>query len=211
MNKYLKKTILDELYEVRSDDFASKILEEITKNSEKEGSSKIEEQLIDKIEETVKEEKEQLEILAKLNEFELKLGKEQDFWNKMYYKLGIYDCTELKNIIEKKFIDLEEQKNFFDEDTEDFNDYLETKMIKNLKKNLKYKEMANRIESIKANNPKVRTFLEDKEVIELSNVELNAVLDILKLQEELDNIELKTTFKLGGEEMVQFFKQMNLL
>ena len=195
MNKYLKKTILDELYEVRSDDFASKILEEITKNSEKEGSSKIEEQLIDKIEETVKEEKEQLEILAKLNEFELKLGKEQDFWNKMYYKLGIYDCTELKNIIEKKFIDLEEQKNFFDEDTEDFNDYLETKMIKNLKKNLKYKEMANRIESIKANNPKVRTFLEDKEVIELSNVELNAVLDILKLQEELDNIELKTTFK----------------
>lgn len=80
-----------------------------------------------------------------------------------------------------------------------------------LNNNTEYREIASQIEKIKVDNPNVRTFLEDGEAVELTDVELNAVLDILKLQGCIDNIELKSSFKLGAKEIIQFFRQVNLL
>lgn len=214
MNKYLKRNILDELYEEKSESFENSILKEMQKENKCEKSLLLEEELTNKIKTKVEDEELQKELLSKLNEFELELSNEADLWNKMYYKLGIYDCTELKNIIQN---DIEKSSNqnknvtFFDEYTDNFFDYMEINRKEILNNNTEYREIASQIEKIKVDNPNVRTFLEDGEAVELTDVELNAVLDILKLQGCIDNIELKSSFKLGAKEIIQFFRQVNLL
>ena len=205
MNKFLERSILDELYESKSDDFANDIQKEIPE----EESFLKEEQLKDKIKKFIKKKKQQEEVFKKLNEYELEVGKEQDFWNKMFYKLGVYNCTEMKGILLDK-VD-KNQKTFFDEYTDDFLDYLETNRMKIVRQNVDYKELEDKISKIKAENPNVRTFLEEKEAVPLTDVEQNAVLDILEIQGKMDTIEMKEVFKLGGREMFIFIKQMKLL
>ena len=205
MNKFLERSILDELYESKSDDFANDIQKEIPE----EESFLKEEQLKDKIKKFIKKKKQQEEVFKKLNEYELEVGKEQDFWNKMFYKLGVYNCTEMKGILLDK-VD-KNQKTFFDEYTDDFLDYLETNRMKIVRENAEYKQLADEISKIKAENPNVRIFLEEREAVSLTDVEQNAVLDILEIQGKMDNIEMKEVFKLGGREMFVFIKQMKLL
>ena len=127
----------------------------------------------------------------------------------MYYKLGAYDCTGMKNIIEEKQY-MEDKTIFFDKYSDDFCDYLNTNRIKILKRNKEYKNLVNKIEKIKEENPNVRTFFEDKEAVELTDTELNAVLDILEIEGDMETIEATEIFKLGAKEMLLFLKQMNL-
>lgn len=207
MNKFLERSILDELYESKSDEFANDIQKEIPE----EESFLKEEQLKNKIMQYIKNNKKQKEVLKKLNEYELEVGTEQDFWNKMFYKLGFYNCTEMKEILLDKIESKNNQETFFDKYTDDFLDYLEVNRTKTVRENTEYKELEDEISKIKEDNPNVRTFLEDREAVPLTDVEQNAVLDILEIQGKMDNIEMKETFKLGGREMFVFIKQMRLL
>lgn len=208
MNKFLERSILDELYESKSDEFAQNIQEEMKEEAK---SFFAEEQLTNKIVEVIKDEELQKELLKKLNEYEMEVAKEHDFWNKMFYKLGVYNCTEMKEILLNKIDSKENTKTFFDEYTDDFLDYLEVNRMKIVRENAEYKELENKISKIKADNPNVRTFLEEREAVPLTDVEQNAVLDILEIQGKMDNIEMKEVFKLGAREMFVFIKQMKLL
>lgn len=209
MRKFFERNVLDELYEAKSNEFGDNILKEMKKQNKEFESLKIEEKLTNKIKENVNDESKQNEILSLLNEFENKEGSEADFWNKMYYKLGAYDCTGMKNIIEEKQY-MEDKTIFFDKYSDDFCDYLNTNRIKILKRNKEYKNLVNKIEKIKEENPNVRTFFEDKEAVELTDTELNAVLDILEIEGDMETIEATEIFKLGAKEMLLFLKQMNL-
>jgi len=208
MNKFLERSILDELYESKNDEFAQKIQEAMKEEAK---SFFAEEQLTNKIKEVIKDEQLQNEMLKKLNEYEMEVAKEHDFWNKMFYKLGVYNCTEMKEILLNKIDSKDNTKTFFDEYTDDFLDYLETNRMKIVRENAEYKQLADEISKIKAENPNVRTFLEEREAVPLTDVEQNAVLDILEIQGKMDNIEMKEVFKLGGREMFVFIKQMKLL
>lgn len=208
MNKFFERSILDELYEAKSDEFAQNIQNEMQEETK---SFLVEEQLTNKIKEVIKDEGQQKEMLKKLNEYEMEVAKEHDFWNKMFYKLGVYNCTEMKEILLNKTYSKENTKSFFDEYTDDFLDYLETNRMKIVRENAEYKELENQIKNIKEENPNVRTFLEEREAVPLTDVEQNSVLDILEIQGKMDNIEMKEVFKLGSREMFVFIKQMKLL
>lgn len=213
MEKFLKQNILDELYEMRGDEFEDNILKEMEKQNKELSSLDIEENLTKKIKQAISNKKLQEEILELLNKYELEVVNENEFWNKMYYKLGVYDCVEMKKILqtEDKNENIEMETAFFDEYSDDFMDYLEKNRMKILKGNTEYKKLTERIEKIKVANPNVRTFMEDKEAVELTDVELNAVLDILEVEDDIDTIEMKENFKLGAREMIIFLKQMRLL
>lgn len=208
MNKFFERSILDELYEAKSDEFAQDIQNEMQEETK---SFLVEEQLTNKIKEVIKDEGQQKEMLKKLNEYEMEVAKEHDFWNKMFYKLGVYNCTEMKEILLNKIYSNEDTKSFFDEYTDDFLDYLETNRMKIVRENTEYKQVEEKVSKIKEENPNVRTFLEEREAVPLTDVEQNAVLDILEIQGKMDNIEMKEVFKLGGREMFVFIKQMKLL
>ena len=213
MEKFLKQNILDELYEMRGDEFEDNILKEMAKQNKELSSLDIEGNLTKKIKQAISNKKLQEEILELLNKYELEVVNENEFWNKMYYKLGVYDCVEMKKILqtEDKNENIRIETAFFDEYSDDFMDYLEKNRMKILKGNTEYKKLTERIEKIKVANPNVRTFMEDKEAVELTDVELNAVLDILEVEDDIDTIEMKENFKLGAREMIIFLKQMRLL
>lgn len=213
MEKFLKQNILDELYEMKGDEFEDNILKEMAKQNKELSSLDIEENLTKKIKQAISNKKLQEEILELLNKYELEVVNENEFWNKMYYKLGVYDCVEMKKILqtEDKNENIRIETAFFDEYSDDFMDYLEKNRMKILKGNTEYKKLTERIEKIKVANPNVRTFMEDKEAVELTDVELNAVLDILEVEDAIDTIEMKENFKLGAREMIIFLKQMRLL
>lgn len=208
MNKFFERSILDELYEAKSDEFAQDIQNEMQEETK---SFLVEEQLTNKIKEVIKDEGQQKEMLKKLNEYEMEVAKEHDFWNKMFYKLGVYNCAEMKEILLNKIYSNEDTKSFFDEYTDDFLDYLETNRMKIVRENTEYKQLEEKVSKIKEENPNVRTFLEEREAVPLTDVEQNAVLDILEIQGKMNNIEMKEVFKLGGREMFVFIKQMKLL
>ena len=213
MEKFLKQNILDELYEMRGDEFEDNILKEMAKQNKELSSLDIEGNLTKKIKQAISNKKLQEKILELLNKYELEVVNENEFWNKMYYKLGVYDCVEMKKILqtEDKNENIRIETTFFDEYSDDFMDYLEKNRMKILKGNTEYKKLTERIEKIKVANPNVRTFMEDKEAVELTDVELNAVLDILEVEDGIDTIEMKENFKLGAREMIIFLKQMRLL
>ena len=78
MNKFLERSILDELYESKNDEFAQKIQEEMKEETK---SFLAEEQLTNKIKEVIKDEQLQNEMLKKIYEFEMEVAKQHDFWN----------------------------------------------------------------------------------------------------------------------------------
>ncbi len=208
MKKFFERNILDELYESKESEFADNILEKMQERNEKIKSLVIEEKLKKKIEKSITNERIQSEVLKILNEYELERGKEDSFWNKMYYKLGAYDSIKLKEILKNE---VEEKTTVFNETLDDFYDNLISSRIELLKENTKYKEIKDKIEKIKKDNPNVRTFIEVRKIVELSDMELKAILDILSLQQSLDTFETIETFKLGIREMILFLRQMKLL
>lgn len=215
MKNFFKRNILDEMYELKGDEFADKILKEMSKQKKELGSLAIEEKLTEKIKEIVTDEEKQKEILDLLNKYELSTGDDDDFWNKMYYKLGAYDCARMSEVVktevkeEKK--EIETKTVFFDEYSDYFYDYLNTNRVRMLKENAEYKELEVKREKVKADNPNIRAIFEDKEAVQLTEDEVKAVLDMLEIEGDINTIETIENFKLGAREMLLFLKQMRLL
>lgn len=215
MEKFLKRNILDEMYELKGDEFADNILKEMSKQRKELGSLAIEEKLTEKIKEIVTDEEKQKEILDLLNKYELSTGDDDDFWNKMYYKLGAYDCARMSEVVKTEVkeekTEIETKTVFFDEYSDDFYDYLNTNRVRMLKENAEYKELEVKREKIKADNPNIRAIFEDKEAVQLTEDEVKDVLDMLEIEGDINTIETIENFKLGAREMLLFLKQMRLL
>lgn len=101
--------------------------------------------------------------------------------------------------------------NFFDNFSEGFLEYLEAHKSVALAERKDYKLLNAKIEETKSRFPNARTFLEEKEPIELRDDELYAVLDIIADQDSLNIIELKEAFKLGFKEALIHLNNMKLL
>lgn len=100
---------------------------------------------------------------------------------------------------------------FFDQYTDDFADYFENQRVMRIMLGSEYKKINKVICEIKNKYPNVVTLLEDGEKTKLNDEEENAIIEILKLQEEINMIELKESFKLGFKEAYIYFKSMDML
>ena len=100
---------------------------------------------------------------------------------------------------------------FFDQYTDDFADYFENQRVMRIMLGSEYKKKNKAICEIKNKYPNVVTLLEDGEKIKLNDEEENAIIEILKLQEEINMIELKEYFKLGFKEAYIYFESMDML
>lgn len=219
MKKYLKRNFLDEMYDLKKDDFVFDISKEMANQNMQLALLDSLEKLLEKIKQVIPDKTVQDEVVELLEKYEQEVENEDDFWCKMFYKLGAYDGIKMDNVVQN---DIEEEKSkenkldvektvFFDECSDEFCDYLNNNKSKMLQENEEYKELEIKKELIKEENPNVRTLLEDREVVVLSDVDVNAVLDILEIEKQIDTIKTIEYFKLGGREMLLFLKQMRLL
>ena len=95
---------------------------------------------------------------------------------------------------------------FFDTYSDDFFEYFDRYKVLKIMQNKEYKN-----KSTNEKYPKVISLLEDKESVALNYEEGKAINKILKLQEELDGIEIKEAFKLGFKEALIYLETMNML
>lgn len=213
------KTILEKLFTIRSDEYERKYSKQHYKELKKYGIEEKEDQL-GKFIGSLKElsETEQKTYINYLNELENCMLSEIGYWMEKYYKLGFQDSMSLKDKMSKNEdgyenmeLETEFEQNFFDMYSDDFLDFFERHKSKKILNTSYYIRLKDEITRIKKENPKVTAFLEDNEITELSKEDGQAIFDILKIMEEMDTLDLKEAFKLGGKEAYIYFEGMDML
>jgi len=102
-------------------------------------------------------------------------------------------------------------KSFFDTYSNDFFEYFDKQRLSKIMQEKDYREINQQICNLKRKYPKVILFLENKEYMKLNYLEEKTINKIIKLQEELNSIEIKEAFKLGFKEALIYFDSMNML
>ena len=100
---------------------------------------------------------------------------------------------------------------FFNIYNEDFNDYIEKIKNEKLAHREDYAKIDNKIEQIQNKYPNLLKYLEDDEIIEFSDNEKKALLEIIELQYSEQQLLQKEIFKLGFKEALVYFKEMGML
>lgn len=78
--------------------------------------------------------------------------------------------------------------------------FLEDNRVNKWQKRKDYKKVIYKITEIKEKYPKIRQYIEKDEVVKLSQEELEVLKEYFSLIEEIQDIELVETFKLGLKE-----------
>lgn len=216
MKEFLKYSILDELYESKEEDFFKMISRELREQNKKFGNAEAGEKIRDKVMKFIPEKEKQKELLKDMDDYESEIVKTGDFWKRMYYKLGVFDSIDIKEVTEYKNNSINEdsiidEDIFLDNYEDEFIEYLERKLDTRLKEINDYIEIREKISEIKKEHLNLRLLLEDEEKVKLSEEDIEKLVEILELKEKLRNVEEKEIFKLGAREMLVFLKQMKLM
>ena len=216
MKEFLKYSILDELYESKEEEFFKMISKELRDQNKKFGAAEAGEKIRNKFMEFIPEGEKQKELLKDMDDYESEIVKTGDFWKRMYYKLGVFDSIDIKEVMEYKNNSFSEdsiidEDIFLDNYEDEFIEYLARKLAVRLKKVDNYVEIEEKISEIKKEDLNLRLLLEDEEKVKLSEEDIEKLIEILELKEKLRNIEDKEIFKLGAREMLVFLKQMKLI
>ena len=99
------------------------------------------------------------------------------------------------------------KRTFYSEYSLEFEEYLDSFLVKLQSKMSKYRNILLEIEGLKEQYPNLRIFLENRENISLNEDERNALLRILDLQDEQKIYEYKELFFRGASE----FKNIRMM
>ena len=200
MRDLFESKILDNLYEIREEFFAS-YKKKYGQPKEEKKSEQAEDELINFIKKFIKDENTMKELFEKINKFEGYALDEMCFWHKPYYKLGFMDGMKLKKEIrEGKVIENTSNDSIILQNINEISDYFEEQKYRNLKKNEEYNKIRYKIEEIKEKFPKVREFFEDNRIEQFTKEEMKAILDITELQDDRAMYEADEMFKIGLRE-----------
>jgi len=188
--------ILEELYDSRCENFETYIMKK--SNDSQMKLSKI----TDNFEEVLKiiptEKKKMInDLLEKSYKDMLDFS---TYWGKQYYKLGILDGKRLKTELKENKKIIEYDESFINDYSSDFDDFFERYKRKELRKDGRYREILSKISKLKDKNPNILNYLENNEIKEFTKDEIEALLEIINLNEERVAMEIKGVFRLGIRE-----------
>lgn len=181
----------------------------------------------DYIEQTFKSNNLYDKVLGKIIETEEELGqtltdKQKDFFDKWEtYRDEMENLTAEQSFIYgyclDKELSLEKQRiksklkdeqnsndNFFYNYIDSIMQFIEDNRFNIWSKTKDYKEITDKMRAIKNKYPNVRTFVEDRQVVDLTKEELKAVLEYISLDDDIERLEKIETFKLGIKEGISF-------
>ncbi len=209
VNEIFENQILNEIYETRGDGLECFYIRMYGEPKETKKAQQMKRELENLMKKYVNDEEKQKLLWLKLDEYEGCLYDEMTFWDRQYYKFGFLDKLFLKREIEetkrtffknKENEELQESS-FFYRYIDSIMQFLEDNRYNIWQKRKDYKETKEKMRKIKNKYPNVRLFIEDRVVIaNLTKEELNAVLEYINLDDEIERIEKIETFKLGLKE-----------
>lgn len=207
VNELFEKQVLNDMYETRRDGLECLYIRMYGEPEEIKETKQAKEELENLMKELVTDEEKQKELWLKLDKFEGCMSGEMSFWDKQYYKLGFLDRIYLKKEINEtrntflvNKIDDTNKNSFFHKYIDSIMQFLEDNRFSNWRKRKDYKTITDKMTKIKNKYPNVRTFVDDRVAIELTKEELQAVLEYISLDDDIERIEKIETFKLGIKE-----------
>ena len=203
VNELFENQILNDIYETRGDGLQCLYISMYGKTEEITEVENAKKELENLMYELVKDKEKQKQLWLKLDRFEGAMSGESSFWNKQYYKLGFLDRIYLKKEIEetqKNKVDDINKNSFFHKYIDSIMQFLEDNRFNTWRKRKDYKTITDKMTKIKNKYPNVRIFIEDRMAIELTKEELQAVLEYISLDDDIEKIEKIETFKLGLKE-----------
>lgn len=197
MNKKIKKSVVDDLFEARCNDFEEGIMKKNKKCNRHLDSV---ETIFDTILKCVKEEHYKFveEQLQKALKDIVLFG---EYWNKKYYRFGIGDGINIyKDLDKNRLYSFRNRVGFFSNHSVDFDMYMDKYKVNVLYKNNKYNKIRLQIRDLKEKFPRILNFFEEDEIVDFSIEEIETILKIIRLEDELNMMEIREAFKLGMKE-----------
>lgn len=99
---------------------------------------------------------------------------------------------------------------FMNEYQSSFEQFFERRRQKMMKRE-DYKSLEDEKKALYDKFPKLVDYLQNENIVDLSNEEKQAVLQIIDIQEKIKIIEYREAFKLGGKEAYIFFEEQGML
>lgn len=203
MEELFNKPILDQMYEFRKETFEQTVFQndkEIKQIEEKVYTT------MESINNMVKKYITDSEELEKFNQLlidcEMAFCHEIDYWDKIYFKLGMIDRGKIiREMFSDKF-DIKESETYLGDDSNDFPEWIERQKRKYDYGTSKYKELSERYNKLITDYPNVCKVFEDLEPIALNDNEMYALVEMRKIDIEFGQMEEKLCFKLGMNEII---------
>ena len=100
---------------------------------------------------------------------------------------------------------------FFNYEGNGFREYFFSRIKDNLKNREDYYNIKKKISEIKDEFPKVQNYLESRIILDMTDDEKDAVLQLIDLEDNLRIMEEMEAFKLGFKEAYIFFEEQDML
>lgn len=205
MDDLFKKSILDQMYLFRKEEFEQNIYD---KNQEirdiefkicdiAENFMKYIEKYIPKREEFKRAEK-------MFWNYELARGAETDFWSLLYFKLGMTEREKISKEFHNNELENNKEETFLNYNNNNFSEWLEEQKRKYCFDTPEYKELQEKYRKISEKYPNATEVFEDLEFIELNKEEQKALIELRRIDVEMGDMEKNLCFKLGMKEVINF-------
>lgn len=199
VNELFENQVLNDIYETRGDGLECLYFRMYGEPEEIKETKQAKKELENLMYELVKDKEKQKQLWLKLDRFEGTMSGESSFWNKQYYKLGFLDRIYLKKEI------ADNNKKFVNSNIKDLKDTFIYRNMHCIKEMLgasiwnrkDYKDIVHKMSKIKEEYPNVMDFIERSKIVELNKKEIKALRKYLSLADDMQDIELVETFKLG--------------
>lgn len=100
---------------------------------------------------------------------------------------------------------------FFNYEGNGFREYFQNQLKKNLLHREDYINIRNKISVIKKEFPKVQEYLENRTILDMTDKEKLAVLQVIDLENNIIILEELEAFKLGFKEAYIYFEEQEML
>lgn len=202
MKDIFNKSIFEQLYEFRKEDFEQTIYDKEDEIKEIEGKvCDIGNEFMAFLKKVIPNDKDYQKAFDFIRKYELAFGQEIEFWSRNYYKLGINDVNKLKCELKGNNKDITKGDTFLDYTDGELDEYIQTKINFNSETYKKYRAKCRELE---LNYPRVLKVFEDSSPMVLNEEEMQKLMEIKELDRAIRSEEIKVCFKAGMNEILNF-------
>ena len=198
MKQIFNKSILEQLYAFRKEDFEQDVYNNNSEVKELElKMTELSENFVGYLKKVISNEDELNEVLKLFRNYESESSKETDIWGLIYFKMGVNDGIKMSNELLSSRNIKKEDSTFLNYENNNFSEWLEVQKRK-------YKELQNKYRKISEKYPNATEVFEDFKPMELNKEEVEALIELRKIDVEMGDMEKDLCFKLGMKEIINF-------
>lgn len=205
MKQIFNKSILEQLYTFRKEDFEQDVYNNNREVKELElKMTELSENFVSYLKKVISNEDDLNKVLKLFRNYESESSKETDFWGLIYFKMGVNDGIKMSNEFLSSKKNKKEDSTFLNYENNNFSEWLEEQKRKYSFETPLYKELQNKYRKISEKYPNVIEVFEDFKPMALNKEEIEALIELRMIDSEMADMEKDLYFKLGVKEVLNF-------